>query len=282
VLAVAAQVEGHSTHPVARAIVGEAAERGLAWTEVSGQRVHPGQGVEAGVGEVARRVGSLRFIEQCGAALPRVLRKDADTRAREGASLAFVSEGGRVLGAIALADRLREDAREAADRLRSLGVEVALVTGDHDLAATRAAGRAGIARWSSHVDPEGKVDAVRVRREAGGCVLVVGDGVNDAAALAAADVGAAYAQGADVAIHAADLVIRSPRLGAVPDVIELSRSALSRIRENLGFALLYNAVAVPLAISGWLHPLYAALAMSLSSVVVTANAVRLLRWRPAP
>ncbi|MGH0034981.1 MAG: heavy metal translocating P-type ATPase [Myxococcota bacterium] len=280
VLAVAARVEGHSTHPVARALVAEAGERGLSWPDDSGQRVHPGRGVEARDAESVRRVGSLRFVEESGAEVPQVLRKDAEARARDGASLAYVAEDGKVLGAVALADRLREDAADATRRLCDLGARVELVTGDHELAAARAAGLAGIAHWSSQVDPEGKVAIVGRRREAGGRVLTVGDGVNDAAALAAADVGAAYAEGSDVAIHAADLVIRAPGLSAVPQALALSRSALRRIRENLGFALLYNAVAVPLAISGWLHPLYAALAMSLSSVVVTANAVRLLRWKP--
>jgi P-type E1-E2 ATPase len=110
-------------------------------------------------------------------------------------------------------------------------------------------------------------------------VVAVGDGINDAAALAAADVGVAIAQGSDVTVDAADVVILASRLGALPDLVDLSRSAFQRIRENLGLALAYNAIAVPLAVAGVLEPLHAALAMSLSSVVVTGNSIRLLRWR---
>ena len=165
-------------------------------------------------------------------------------------------------------------------RLRALGLSVGLVSGDHAAAAWHAAGAAGIDDVRAGVLPEDKVAAVRAARGAGRRVLVAGDGLNDAAALAAADVGVAMARGADVSIHAADVVVRSPRLGALADLVELSRATFRRIRENLALALVYNAVAVPLAVAGVLEPLAAAAAMSLSSLAVTANAIRLLRWRP--
>jgi Cu+-exporting ATPase len=130
------------------------------------------------------------------------------------------------------------------------------------------------------VTPEGKVEFLALRRAAGQRVLMVGDGVNDAAALAAGEAGMAFARGADVALHASDAVIRSPRLGAVADAVSLSRAMLRRIHENLVMALGYNAVAVPLAALGLLTPLAAAIAMSLSSLAVTGNAVRLMSFRP--
>jgi Cu+-exporting ATPase len=154
------------------------------------------------------------------------------------------------------------------------------VTGDHPAAAALAAERCGIRDVRAELAPEDKVERVRALRARGRRVLVAGDGVNDAAALGAADVGVAMARGSDVTLHAADVVVRAPRLSAVADLVALSRACLARVRENLAFAVLYNAVAVPLAVAGWLEPLHAAVAMSLSSLAVTGNAVRLLRWRP--
>jgi Cu+-exporting ATPase len=142
-----------------------------------------------------------------------------------------------------------------------------------------AADAAGIEEASASMLPDGKVERVRAARAAGRRVLVAGDGVNDAAALAAADVGVAMARGAEVSLQAADVVIRAPRLGALADLVELSRATFRRIRENLGLALVYNALAVPLAVAGVLDPLPAAVAMSLSSLAVTGNSLRLLRFR---
>jgi Cu+-exporting ATPase len=142
-----------------------------------------------------------------------------------------------------------------------------------------AAARAGIDESYAGVRPDEKVGHVRRVREAGHGVLMAGDGINDAAALAAADVGFAMGRGADVAIHAADVIVRAPRLGAIADAVGLSRATLRRVRENLGFAVFYNVIAIPLAAFGALDPLPAAIAMSLSSLVVTGNAVRLLAWK---
>jgi len=280
VLARAAAAEGASSHPVARALAAAAAVRGLPVPEAAVHRVLPGRGVEAELADGTRlAVGSRELLDAGGVHPPAELQRAAAKLAERGSTLAWVAEGGRALGVVALVDPLREDAAAAVSRLERLGVAVRLVTGDHGGAARRAARAAGIADVASGVSPEQKVEAVRALRAAGARPGVVGDGINDAAALAAAEVGVAMAEGADVTLHAADVVIRAPRLGAVADLVELSRAALRRIRENLGFAVLYNAVAVPLAVAGLLHPLHAALAMSLSSVVVTANAIRLLRWK---
>jgi P-type E1-E2 ATPase len=194
--------------------------------------------------------------------------------------MAWVALGPAALGVVALADLPRVDARDAVVRLRGLARSVALVSGDHGPAVALAADRAGIASRHSEVTPESKVEHVARLRSEHSRVLVAGDGINDAAALAAADVGVAMAQGADVTLHAADIVVRAPRLSALADTIALARATMRRIRENLGLALAYNVVAIPLAMTGVLQPLHAAIAMSLSSVVVTANAARLLKWRP--
>jgi len=279
-LATAASAEGASLHPLARAVVEAARARGLALRELAPRRALPGRGVEAGEGEERVLVGSAALLQERGLALPPELAEAAAKAADRGASVAFVAQGDRALGALVLTDALREDAPEAVARLRRLGLPVALLSGDHPGAVRLAAERAGIGDWMAEVTPEGKVEFLALRRAAGQRVLMVGDGVNDAAALAAGEAGMAFARGADVALHASDAVIRSPRLGAVADAVSLSRAMLRRIHENLVMALGYNAVAVPLAALGLLTPLAAAIAMSLSSLAVTGNAVRLMSFRP--
>jgi Cu2+-exporting ATPase len=279
-LALAAGAEGASTHPLAQALRAAAAERGVAPRELVRRETRAGCGVEAGDAAAPVRVGTRRWLEASGVALPDALTERARELARRGLSVAFVAAGTRTLGALAFADSLREDARAAVAGLRAQGIDVALASGDTPPAVALAAARAGIDVARAEQTPEQKVAWIRELRAQGGCVLVAGDGINDAPALGAADVGVAMARGADVTLAAADFVVRSPRLSALANAVALSRAALRRIRENLAFALAYNAIAVPLAAAGWLHPLPAAVAMSLSSLVVTGNAVRLLRWKP--
>jgi len=281
VLALAAGAEGASSHPLAEAVRREAARRGVEPAATpEPRRALPGRGVVAGEGADALRVGSAALLAAEGIALPAALAEAAGTHAARGAGLAYVARGSEVLGALAFADPPRADAARACARLVALGVRPSLVSGDHPEAVALAAARAGLEDVHADVSPEAKVAFVEALRQRGQRVLAAGDGINDAAALAAADVGLAMARGADVSLHAADVVVRAPRLEALPDAVELARAALRRIRENLGLAVAYNALAVPLAVVGWLEPLGAAVAMSLSSLVVTGNAVRLLAWRP--
>ncbi|MEX2208364.1 MAG: cation-translocating P-type ATPase [Myxococcota bacterium] len=277
-LEAAASAVGQSRHPVAAGIRREAELRGLAFELENESRTLPGLGVEAG----KRLVGSRALLEAHDVALPSELERAADAEARAGASLAFVAENGVALGVLVLADLPRADAREAVQRLVSLGLRPALLSGDHEGAALRAAERAGLVEVQSDARPDAKLARVQSERASGACVLLAGDGINDAAALAAADLGVAFAQGSDVTIHAADVVIHAPRLMALPALVELARVAMRRIRENLLVAIAYNAIAVPLAIAGLLGPLSAAIAMSLSSLVVTGNSLRLLRFRMRP
>jgi Cu2+-exporting ATPase len=279
-LSAAASAEGASTHPLAAAIRAAASERGIQAPEPERRATLAGCGVEAGDPEEPLRVGTQRWLAACGVEIPRQLAELAAKHAAEGLSLAFVAKGSRALGVLAFSDPLRPDAREAVAALRRLGLEVALASGDTESAVALAAARAGVETARAQLTPAQKVAWLEALAAGGRRVLAAGDGINDAPALAAAQVGAAMARGAGVTLAAADLVIRSPRLSALADAVALSRTALRRIRENLGIALAYNALAVPLAAAGWLHPLPAALAMSLSSLVVTANAVRLLRWKP--
>ena len=278
-LAAAAEAEGEATHPIAAAI--RRAAEGVKPSPLA-RHTTPGRGVRAGEGAAALRAGSLAFVAEGGAVFRPALREDAAALARQGHTLVFVARGAAPLGALALWDAPRADAAEAVARLGRLGVRVELVTGDHADAAALAAQATGVETVLAGASPEQKLERVRAARAAGEITLFVGDGINDAAALAAADLGVAMAAGADVTLHAADAVIGAQRLGAVADLIELSRASWARIRENLALAILYNAVAVPLAIAGVIGPLSAAIAMSCSSLVVVGNATRLLRFRPTP
>lgn len=274
VAASAAAIVGASAHPVAEAIRREAASRGLPVRIAAERRVLPGAGIESG----SWLCGSRALLEERDVVLDAPLEAAARAEAARGASLAFVAEGKTALGILALADALRPDARSAVARLAAAGISAALVSGDHDGAVQIAARGAGIDDVQSGAGPEAKVARVLAERERGAHVVFAGDGINDAAALAAADLGFAFAHGSDVTLLAADVVSHVPRLESLPQALELGRTAMRRIRENLGIAILYNAVAIPLAIAGVIGPFSAALAMSASSLVVTGNALRMLRF----
>jgi heavy metal translocating P-type ATPase len=280
VLALACGAEGASPHPLAEALRAEAAARDLEPPRLEPRVARAGLGVEAGAPEDRVLVGARALLEAHAVTVDAALEEQGRKLADLGLSLAWIAHGGRALGLVGVADVPRADAAEAVARLRTLGLELAVASGDHPWAARLAAEAAGIGVVHASVLPEQKVALVRAARAAGRRVLVAGDGSNDAAALAAADVGVAMARGADVSLHAADVVVRSTRLGALADLVELSRATFRRIHENLALALVYNALAVPLAVAGFLPPLQAAVAMSLSSLAVTGNSVRLLRFRP--
>jgi P-type Cu2+ transporter len=274
-VAAAAGIVGASRHPVAAALHAEAARRGLALAESGAERRElAGLGVETG----SDRCGSLAFLRAQGVASDPALEAAAAAEAAHGASLAFVAHGPRALGALALVDLPRPDARAAVHALEALGIRTALVSGDHAAAVQRTAALAGLGDAAWETSPEAKLARVQAERARGAHVLFAGDGINDAAALAAADLGFAFAQGSDVTVHAADVVSHDPRLGSVACAVALARAAMARIHENLALAIAYNAIAVPLAIAGILGPFSAALAMSASSLVVTGNALRLRRF----
>ena len=274
VLRLAATAVGASPHPIADAVRREAESRGLTPAATAERRTLPGLGVEAG----ALACGSRALLASRGVALEPELEAAATAAGAAGDSLAFVSDGGKAVGAVALADRLRPGARSALESLTRLGVASGVVSGDHETAVRSAAAAAGVGEAISGATPEAKLARVRLERARGRRVAFAGDGINDAAALAAADLGFAFARGSDVTVAAADVVSHDPDLRSLPSALALGRAALRRIRENLALAIVYNAIAVPLAIAGIIGPLTAALAMSASSVGVTANALRLRRF----
>ncbi|MFO1313141.1 MAG: heavy metal translocating P-type ATPase [Burkholderiales bacterium] len=276
VLRAAASLEQGSTHPLALAIVAAAKREGLVPEAIADFVSTPGRGVAARIGsdDTVTTLGALAFVAPQGFDPP-----TAETLALEsqGKSIVGLARGGRALGAIALADAIRPTSREAVQRLEAMGVDVVMLTGDNAEAAHAVATAVGIARYESGVLPGDKAQAVRDLVAGGKVTGMVGDGVNDAPALAAADVSFAIGAGADIAVEAADVTLIRNDLRAVADAILLSRATLAKIRQNLFFAFAYNVLGIPLAALGLLNPVIAGAAMALSSVSVVTNALLLRR-----
>jgi Cu+-exporting ATPase len=277
-LQAAASLEQGSTHPLAVAILAAAKRESIALLPIRDFLATPGRGVTAVVAAdtEATTLGALAFVAPHGFDPP-----TADILALEaqGKSIVGIVRGGRALGVVALADAIRPTSRVAVRRLAAIGVDVVMLTGDNAEAAHAVATAVGIAKYESNVLPAGKAEAVREHVAAGAVTGMVGDGVNDAPALAAADVSFAIGAGADIAVEAADVTLIRNDLGAVVDAILLSRATLAKIRQNLFFAFAYNVLGIPLAALGMLNPVIAGAAMALSSVSVVTNALLLRRWK---
>jgi copper-transporting P-type ATPase V len=277
-LALAASAEAASEHPVAAAVVRAARERGLELAPVTAFRSLPGQGVRATVAGEPVWVGRpAREGER-----PPVL----EEWEQHGRTAVLVTRGERTLGALALADTVKPEAQAAVRGLQRMGFDVALLTGDNARAAAAVAEQVGISRVLSEVSPAGKVAEVARLQDAGQRVAMVGDGVNDAAALAQANLGIAMGTGVGAAVEAADISVLSGDLRGVARALRLARETYDVILQNLGWAFGYNLIALPLAITGLLSPTLAGLSMGLSSVCVVANSLRLRRFgapgRPTP
>jgi Cu+-exporting ATPase len=278
VLALAAAVEDASAHPVARAIAA-AAPAPLAVVE--GFASTTGLGVAGVVQGRAVAVGRPEWLaEAWAAALPPDLAAAASSRRAQGATVVAVAWDGRARGLVCVADTVKDTSAEAVTALRGLGLEPVLLTGDHPGAAQAVATQVGITQVIAEVRPEDKVRVVSGLQAEGRVVAMVGDGVNDAAALAAADLGLAMGTGSDAAIEASDLTLVRGDLRSAADAIRLSRRTLGTIKGNLFWAFAYNVAAIPLAVAGLLNPLIAGAAMAFSSVFVVTNSLRLRRFQP--
>jgi Cu2+-exporting ATPase len=276
-LRIAAAVERRSEHSVGRAIAEAARRLPGPDPEVAGFRAVPGRGVEAVVDGRPVRIGNRAFLEEGGLAPG----PEADARAREleaqGDTVAFLAMEGRVAALLPVADALRPEAPAAVEALRALGLRVALVSGDNPRTTGAVAARLGIAEAVSEATPAEKREWVARRQAAGRSVLLAGDGVNDAPALTQADVGVAMSRGTDVTMESAAAVLVRDDLGLLADLVRLSRRTDRIIRQNLFWAFFYNAVAIPLAVAGVLHPIVAAGAMAASSAFVVGNSLRIRR-----
>ncbi len=283
-LRVACAAEKRSEHPLGRAVVRYGEERGLPVPEPSAFTALPGSGLTAEVEGASVSAGNRSFIGTVTTLSPDALAA-AELLAAEGKTPLFFCREGKLLGTVAVADVLKEDSVEAIRQLRGMGLYVVMLTGDNERTARAIGAQAGVDEVIAGVRPEGKAAAVRRLRELGP-VAMVGDGINDAPALTAADVGIAIGAGTDVAIDAADVVLMQSRPLDIPAAIRLSRAALRNIRENLFWAFFYNVIGIPLAagafvsLLGWeLDPMFGAAAMSLSSFCVVTNALRLNLFR---
>ncbi|MFM0381555.1 heavy metal translocating P-type ATPase [Paraburkholderia strydomiana] len=285
-LALAAAVQRQSDHPLARAVVKahEAAAPGARVLTASAARAVAGRGVEADVEGRALALGSARWLRELGIGLP----PEAEARAREleaaGNTVSWLmqrdSQSGVALALIAFGDTVKPTARAAIDRLRAMGVKSVLVTGDNRGSAASVAKALGIDEFHAEVLPDDKARVIRdLKMRSAGIVAMAGDGINDAPALAAADIGIAMATGTDVAMHAAGITLMRGDPALVADAIDISRKTWRKIQQNLFWAFVYNLIGIPLAAFGLLNPMLAGAAMAFSSVSVVTNALLLRTWR---
>ncbi|EGM71945.1 heavy metal translocating P-type ATPase [Shewanella sp. HN-41] len=285
VLALVAAVESRSEHPIAEAIVSAAKQKGITLAPIDAFDATPGFGVTAKVAARTVSVGADRFMAQLGLDVTG-FKSTAQRLGEQGKSPLYAAIDGRLAAVIAVADPIKETTPEAIRALHMQGLRVAMITGDNASTAMAIAKQLGIDEVAAEVLPDGKVAAVKKFRSNGAKVAFVGDGINDAPALAEADIGLAIGTGTDVAIEAADVVLMSGDLRGVPNAIALSQATIRNIKQNLFWAFAYNALLIPVAagalypVNGTLlSPIFAAAAMALSSIFVLGNALRLKRFR---
>ncbi len=283
----AAALQAGSEHPLARAVAALAAAEGVSPPAASDLRALPGRGVAAVVEGRTLRLGSRRLMDEDGVDLT-ALAARAEALARDGRTVSWLAEAGRdpdqaprLLGLIAFGDAMKPSAAAAVAALRRRGLRIVMLTGDNRGSAARAAEALGLDAVTAELLPEDKAAAILRLKAGGRRVAMVGDGVNDAPALAAADVGIALSSGTDVAMHAAGITLMRGDPVLVADAVDIARRTYAKIRQNLFWALAYNVVGIPLAAAGLLSPMVAGAAMAFSSVSVVGNALLLRRWRPA-
>jgi|CXWL01.1.fsa_nt_gi Cu+-exporting ATPase len=274
-LTLAAAAEQNSAHPLSRAIVDAAVEAGYVLPAVGEFESLTGMGVEATADGRKVVAGNLRLMEERGVAVDAVAASEVDRLEALGRTVIFVTVDGRLEGVIAIADEVKKTAAAAVETLRGLGLRVIMMTGDNERAAAAVAASVGVDEYRAGARPEDKLTLIRELQSQGLAVAMVGDGVNDAPALAQADIGIAMSTGTDVAIEAGDITLLHGDISKVAEAIALSRQTLTTIKQNLVWAFGYNVIAIPIAALGLLNPIIAGGAMAFSSVSVMSNSLRL-------
>ncbi len=268
----AASLEEHSEHPIARAIV-----EGEELFSVTDFTAVPGKGVQGKIEGKSYQVGSLKWAHERGLTLDS---KVTDALESDGKTVVCVSDETKILGYLAVADTLRPHSKEGIQKINKLDIEIVMLTGDQEKTAQAIAKEAGISTFKAEILPQDKAKNVESLRQGGKLVGMVGDGVNDAPALAAADVGIAMSSGTDIAMEASDITLMRNDMRQVAAAIDLSRATFRKVRQNLFFAFFYNSLGIPLAAFGLLNPIIAGAAMALSSLCVVSNSLLLNRWKP--
>ena len=285
-LRISASAERGSEHPLGEAIIKYAEEKAIKLVETSGFSAIPGHGIKVTVDKMEVLLGNLKLMKERGVSLGN-FEDESHRLANEGKTPMYIAIDGKLVGIIAVADTVKETSKKAIERLHQMGIKVAKITGDNHRTAKAIAEQVGIDRILSEVLPEDKANEVKKLQDEGRMVAMVGDGINDAPALAQADIGIAIGSGTDVAMESADIVLMRSDLMDVPAAIQLSRSTIRNIKQNLFWAFAYNTIGIPVAM-GILHiffegfllnPMMAGAAMSLSSVSVVANALRLKKFK---
>ncbi|GBG57636.1 copper-translocating P-type ATPase [Sporomusaceae bacterium FL31] len=279
VLSIAASVERKSEHPLAQAIVKRGQEQGLILEEPEEFSAIPGHGIQARMNGKAILVGTRKLMRENGIVIDSVL-VEIEGLEQQGKTVMLLAVDRVITGLIAVADTVKESSAQAVADLKQLGIEVWMITGDNERAARAIAASIGIDHVLAEVLPEHKAAKVEALKQEGKVVAMVGDGINDAPALATADVGFAIGTGTDVAIEAADITLMRGDLNGIVAAIRLSKATMLNIKQNLFWALIYNSIGIPIAAAGYLSPVLAGAAMAFSSVSVVLNALRLKRFRP--
>jgi Cu+-exporting ATPase len=279
ILQLAAAAEKNSEHPLAQAIVKRGQEQGLQVAAPENFAAIPGHGVEASINGRKILVGTRKLMRENNIAIETII-SEVERLEQQGKTVMLLAADNQMAGLIAVADTVKENSAQAVAELQKLGIEVWMITGDNERAAKAIAASIGIDNVLAEVLPEHKAEKVAALKKEGKVVAMVGDGINDAPALATADVGFAIGTGTDVAIEAADITLMRGDLSGVVAAIRLSKATMLNIKQNLFWALIYNSIGIPVAASGYLSPVIAGAAMAFSSVSVVLNALRLKRFQP--